>query len=105
MEAARRQRKNERDRVNEFRRDYKSSRGCFFCPETTYVCLDLHHLDPSKKDINPSKAMSRDQFLEEASKCIVVCSNCHRKLHAGILHIETVGLENDNNSGIHVWFS
>ena len=46
-------------------------------------CFDLHHTDPKEKDMNPSQAMcgSYKSFKEEADKCILVCSNCHRKIH------------------------
>jgi hypothetical protein len=46
----------------------------------------LHHVDPTTKVIAVSKAVSNqwawDRIMKEAAKCIIVCSNCHRKLHA-----------------------
>lgn len=47
------------------------------------VAYDFHHIDPSQKDMNPSKAMtlSEDKMLEELSKCVLLCSNCHRIRH------------------------
>lgn len=67
-------------------RDKKSS-GCIVCGELEPVCLDLHHTDPSKKDVDPNKLWNRvwDKFMQEAQKCIVVCSNCHKKIHAGMI--------------------
>lgn len=69
--------------------EYKETLSCSFCPENNSVCLDFHHKDSSKKDINVSAALNRryskKRILEEISKCIVVCSNCHRKLHAGLI--------------------
>ena len=66
---------------------YKSMCGCKFCGEKTIVCLDFHHLDPSIKEDNLSKmdAVSIGKIKEEIRKCIVVCSNCHRKLHANLI--------------------
>jgi hypothetical protein len=61
--------------------EYKVSRGCQHCGENHPAVLDLHHLDPSVKDMDPSAASGRRLFYEEASKCIVLCSNCHRKEH------------------------
>lgn len=87
------QAKVQRDRRGgraEFLRKYKIEQGgCSFCSEQESCCLDFHHLDPSKKEINPSR-MARNtwpmaRMLKELEKCIVVCSNCHRKIHAGIL--------------------
>lgn len=65
-------------------REWKESRGCLICKEKDYVCLDLHHLDPSVKEADPSKLASKSfsAFLKEAEKCVVLCSNCHRKVHA-----------------------
>ena len=66
---------------------YKSMCGCKYCNERTTVCLDFHHLDPSIKEDNLSRmdTVSIDRIKEEIRKCIVVCSNCHRKLHANLI--------------------
>ena len=66
----------------------KSSKGCQFCSEREPVCLDFHHLDPTKKDGNVGAFVSSqglEKALAEIEKCICVCSNCHRKIHAGII--------------------
>ena len=64
---------------------YKSELGCACCPERSAVCLDLHHVDPSQKEADPSRFVgcSWERLMAEAEKCIVVCSNCHKKIHAG----------------------
>lgn len=66
---------------------YKTDRGCFRCPENDSACLDFHHTDPSKKDITVGEAIhlrwSWEHLLTEIEKCIILCSNCHRKFHAG----------------------
>lgn len=54
---------------------------CSNCPEDHPAALDFHHLDPSQKEHEPAKITSRKKLLEEIKKCIVLCSNCHRKLH------------------------
>lgn len=49
--------------------------------------LDFHHIDPSTKVDNLSnltKSMGIDALKLEASKCLLLCSNCHREFHAGI---------------------
>lgn len=70
---------------------YKQNKGCYFCNESEPCCLDFHHLDPSAKEKNISymtkSANSIETILKEVEKCIVVCSNCHRKLHAKILSL------------------
>jgi hypothetical protein len=66
---------------------YKRERGCVVCGENNPVCLDMHHLDPSQKETHPSNliSVSYNRWLQEATKCVVVCRNCHAKLHAGVI--------------------
>lgn len=64
---------------------YKEERGCLTCTECDPICLELHHLDPSSKDIDPSDMVSNgwswDRMMTEIVKCVVLCSNCHKKVH------------------------
>lgn len=71
-------------------REWKEERGCCLCDEKFGPCLELHHLDGSEKDFHPSEAMGKSwaAFLKEAEKCVVVCANCHRKVHHGVLVVE-----------------
>lgn len=70
-------------------REWKEARGCMFCSEKFSPCLELHHLDPTTKEFDPSEGSTKswETFLKEAEKCVVVCANCHRKVHHGILII------------------
>lgn len=65
--------------------------SCVVCGEKERVCLDFHHLDPKTKLSSVSKLLndhrSRKRILEEVQKCTVLCSNCHRKLHGGIVKL------------------
>lgn len=85
--------KDNRDKVKSHNKrllnKYKSICGCKFCQEKEPVCLDFHHLDPSVKEDNLSRMLtnSSDKLKQEIRKCIVLCSNCHRKLHANILSL------------------
>jgi hypothetical protein len=67
--------------------------GCIFCGESEVACLDLHHLDPAAKETTVSYLITchakLETLLTEIAKCVVVCANCHRKLHAGLLTIPT----------------
>lgn len=60
------------------------------CDETEPVCLDFHHIDPNEKDFTISKhrGKSKENLLKEIKKCVCVCANCHRKIHAGIINLE-----------------
>lgn len=64
--------------------NYKQNHPCA-CGENRIACLDFHHSDGSKEN-NISflvcKHKSIKLLLEEMDKCIVICSNCHRVLHA-----------------------
>ena len=84
-EKAKNRRKKVADRFRLEQQEYKKRFGCVCCGEKEVACLDLHHIDRSIKDIHPSSATSRKLFYEEAKKCVVVCANCHRKIHAGII--------------------
>lgn len=49
--------------------------------------LSFHHKDPSKKDftISCSYCLSYDKLKIELDKCVLLCSNHHHEVHAGIL--------------------
>ena len=68
--------------IEEAKQD-KLKKGCSICGMYHPGVLDFHHVDPSKKDftIAKSRTKSKEKFLRELDKCIVLCSNCHRILH------------------------
>lgn len=82
------------DRTANFRKairleidNIKSEQGCLVCGESESSCLDFHHKDHKTKTATVSKLVthkSRAGALKEIEKCIVLCSNCHRKFHAGL---------------------
>ena len=47
--------------------------------------LELHHLDPSKKDPSFSKWITKcpswEKTVIELRKCVLLCANCHREVH------------------------
>ena len=52
------------------------------------IVYDFHHLNPSEKDFSlSSKVKSWDVIVNEANKCIMLCSHCHRKIHSGLVEI------------------
>lgn len=73
--------------------DIKASSRCCACGEGCVVCLDFHHLaEEDKQFILARCVFSVAKILEEVKKCEVICSNCHRKLHAG--HLLLIGRRN-----------
>ena len=48
--------------------------------------LDLHHIDPSKKELSfgaiRSSPVAWPKIVEELKKCVLVCRNCHGEIHA-----------------------
>ena len=53
------------------------------CGENHISCLEFHHLDPTVKEgaVSNLIRVSFERALKEIEKCIVLCSNCHKKEH------------------------
>jgi len=50
--------------------------------------LEFHHRDPSQKSFAISESKrSFKNLLIESKKCALLCANCHRELHAGLLKL------------------
>lgn len=66
----------------------KNKCGCQSgCGETAHCCLEFHHLSDKEKLISTMihNGFSWDNLTKELAKCAIVCSNCHRKIHAGLV--------------------
>lgn len=83
----RKQKKDRRVFLQEWFKEKKATLKCFFCTEDFIECLEFHHTDPKEKEYNVSNMVkngfSIKKIESEIAKCIVVCANCHRKIHAG----------------------
>lgn len=79
-----------RDKVKELAVQYKGGKCCI-CGYDKYVgALEFHHLIPDKKDFGiGAKGYTRSfaKIKEELDKCILVCSNCHREIHANLIDL------------------
>lgn len=64
--------------------EYKNNLQCIVCGEEENVCLEFHHIDPSQKEFQVGNAIGRswEKILDEIRKCVCLCSNCHKKVHA-----------------------
>ena len=57
------------------------------------VALDFHHIDESTKSFELSQRdlmRSWKKIQDEARKCLLVCSNCHREIHSGMVKLEDI---------------
>lgn len=70
------------EKIRKWYIDYKYNLKCFNCPENDSRCLDFHHIQDKKiKCVSTmvNHGYSIDNIKKEIEKCIVLCSNCHRK--------------------------
>lgn len=51
------------------------------------TALEFHHLNPEEKDFTFGTNCNRSwqTTRNEIQKCILVCANCHREIHAGLI--------------------
>lgn len=64
------------------------------------AALDFHHVDETTKSFGLSQngiTRSWKRTQQELKKCILVCANCHREIHAGLLQPSAVML--NGNTG------
>ena len=82
-----------REKVRLMTVSYKGGR-CQVCGYDRCIeALEFHHLDPTQKDFGIShKGYTRswEKVKEEVDKCILLCANCHREVHAGKLQLPQV---------------
>lgn len=61
---------------------------CMLCGYSRcYRALEFHHLDPTTKEFplaHNGRTRSIAKLRAEASKCVLLCSNCHAEVEAGI---------------------
>ena len=66
---------------------------CCICKKKFHpVVFDFHHINSYEKnmtigDVRISKKNQNDVFTE-LTKCVMLCSNCHRMLHYGLVELK-----------------
>ena len=63
-----------------------SNCGYHRCP----AALEFHHLDPAQKSFGLSvtgPTLSLERMRAEARKCVLLCSNCHAEVEAGVAEV------------------
>ena len=81
-----------RRRIKLFAIEYKGGK-CMVCGYNRCVgALDLHHINGDKKFLISTDAYlhSWEDIKKELDKCILLCSNCHRELHNGLIELPTL---------------
>lgn len=77
-ESKKRKRYYVKQKINEYKSD-----GCSLCGYNKCIdALEFHHVGEDKQ-IEISKARTYAMLKREIEKCILVCANCHREIHAG----------------------
>ncbi len=82
-----------RKKLRVMAREYKGGK-CMICNYKKCAdALDFHHSDPKQKDFGLSArgvTRSWEKIKKEIDKCILVCANCHREIHAGMTQLPKV---------------
>lgn len=71
---------------------YKGGKCCICGYNKCVGALEFHHLNPFEKDFSISSSgvtRSWKKIKMELDKCICVCANCHREIHAGLININS----------------
>lgn len=63
------------------------------------AALDLHHIDQTQKEFGFGRYFANIKgalsVVAELKKCALLCSNCHREVHAGITESPSVSSFNE----------
>lgn len=80
-----------REKIKLMAIEYKGGK-CECCGYDKCVsALEFHHLDSSTKEFGIGQngyTRSWDKNKEELDKCILVCANCHREIHCGLVKLQ-----------------
>ena len=69
--------------------EFKGGKCCLCGYSKSIAALDFHHLAPRYKDFKISgRSVSFNTIITELNKCILVCANCHREIHAGLINLD-----------------
>jgi hypothetical protein len=99
-------RHNHSDQYEEYHKNYYSTwleiideklhRSCCVCGyNKCWKALEFHHIDPTTKSFNISQMINRwsskpkhyKKLIQELDKCVLLCANCHRELHANFFEL------------------
>ena len=85
-----------RKKTKELLVEYKGGK-CEICGYDRCIdALEFHHLDPNEKEFGIAQkgyTRSIEANKAEADKCLLVCSNCHREIHSGLIDVTNLNKE------------
>lgn len=70
--------------------EYKGGKCCICGYDKYSGALEFHHKNSDDKEFGISErgwTISWEKIKNEIDKCILVCSNCHREIEAGVTEI------------------
>lgn len=71
---------NKRNNANMhiFMLDFLQGKSCLRCGEDNILVLEFDHLKDKKFQLSSMANRSKNQVIEEISKCQILCANCHK---------------------------
>lgn len=72
---------------------YLHNGKCGICGyNKTITALEFHHINSEEKEYGLSNGNTRAWLkdVEESKKCILLCANCHREVHAGLINFPLI---------------
>ena len=68
---------------------------CGYNKSTT--ALEFHHLNPQEKDFTIGQILNKEWELmnKEIKKCALLCANCHREYHEGLITQQLISSYNE----------
>lgn len=79
---------------------YSMGNQCAICGyNKCSSALEFHHLNPTDKDftLGTNANIAFEKALKEVQKCILVCANCHREIHEGLIDSNNLISSYDEN--------
>ena len=91
--------KSSRARLKE-RAVYVMGDKCAICGyDKCQTALEFHHLNPEEKDFSFSTNTNKawNTVRNELKKCVLVCANCHREIHSGLINNNELSVSFNEN--------
>lgn len=79
--------KNSRQRLKQRLIEIAGGKCCICGYNKCTSALEFHHINPEEKEfsIGGNTNVGFLRAVEEIKKCILVCANCHREIHEGLI--------------------